>query len=146
MQEHRSVRIAIVAALAAIAALGGKAMASGPGGGGGGIAAAPLNIAGTWRGEISLPNPSQLLQGVLTLSEDAAGNIAGQLSFGPSFAVDFVSGTAKADSYQLKVEGALLTGSGIGSITCLDGSAGAVLAGSVQERGATSFFSFNNCP
>lgn len=120
---------------------------SGSGGGGGGGGGAIPQIAGTWYGQVFFPSPPQTDQGVMTLSEDASGNITGTVNFGPQFAIVPVTGSAKNDgTFQLKMEGAVLNGAITGPTTCVNGSTGITIGGSVQERGATGWFTFSTCP
>ena len=128
-------------------ASGGTGSGGGGGGGGGGTSAGIPQIAGLWSGQIFFPNPPETVQGVMALAEDAAGNITGQIDFGPSFAIAPVQGTAKNDgTFQLKIEGAVLNGTITGAISCVNGGVGENIGGSVSERGSTGSFTFNNCP
>jgi hypothetical protein len=121
------------------------AAARGSGGGSGGSTGTIQQIDGTWHGYISTP-AVQFAQGVMTLSEDGVGNIAGFLNMGPSFQVLSLQGRAKNDgTFQLKTETMTLNGSVLGQTTCVDGSTGEVIGGSVQIRGGVGSFMFNNC-
>lgn len=125
-------------------AQGGGGGTSGGGGGGGSTGTIP-QIEGTWHGYISTP-AVQFAQGVMALSEDPAGNIIGSLNMGPSFQILTLQGRAKSDgTFQLKTQTMTLNGTILGQTTCIDGSAGEVIGGSVQIRGGVGSFLFNNC-
>ena len=70
--------IALISVGSAVAS--GGAGGGGPGGGGGGVVAGPVPaIAGDYAGTIMLGAPVILEQMQLTLTEDAAGNLSGQV-------------------------------------------------------------------
>ena len=119
---------------------------SGGGGTGGGGSTGTLpQIGGGWHGYISTP-ATQFAQGVMTLIEDASGNISGSLNMGPSFQILPLLGRAKTDgTFQLKTETMTMNGSVLGTTTCVDGSTAEVLGGSVLVRGGVGSFLFNNC-
>jgi hypothetical protein len=127
--------------LALVLSLGGIATARGSGGSNGAVP----QVGGIWHGYVSTP-AVQFAQGVMTLSEDAAGNIAGDLNMGPSFQDLLLQGRARSDgTFQLKTETMTMNGSVLGTTTCVDGSTGEVIGGSVQVRGGVGSFLFNNC-
>jgi hypothetical protein len=131
----------LLVGLALVLSLGSVAPARGSGGSTGAIP----QIGGTWHGYVSTP-AVQFAQGVMTLLEDAAGNISGDLNMGPSFQDLPLQGRAKNDgTFQLKTETMTMNGSVLGTTTCVDGSTGEVIGGSVQVRGGVGSFLFNNC-
>lgn len=140
----------LLIALALVLGCCGMALAQGGGGGtrgggGGGSTGTISQITGTWHGYISTPTV-QFAQGVITLFEDAAGNISGDLNMGPSFQILPLLGKAKNDgTFQLKTQTMTMNGNVLGTTTCIDGSTGEVIGGSVQIRGGVGSFLFNNC-
>jgi hypothetical protein len=135
--------------LALVLSVGSIALAQSGGGGGGngggGSAGSVAQVGGTWHGYISTP-AVQFAQGVMTLFEDASGNMSGDLNMGPSFQILPLQGRAKnGGTFQLKTQTMTLNGSVLGSTTCVDGSTGEVIGGSVQIRGGVGSFLFNNC-
>jgi hypothetical protein len=89
---------------------------------------------------------------VLTLAEDAAGNVGGQYCLGAvaSPGCFAVRGKVRTDgSFQLQLAGPSLPldlNGTVGAITCLDGSAGSMLSGTFRVRESSGIFSFDNCP
>ena len=144
-------RLLIALALALSCFSMALAQSSGSGGGGGGTsggggsAGTLPQIGGTWHGYISTP-AVQFAQGVMTLIEDASGNITGALDMGPSFQILPLQGRAKTDgTFQIKTQTMTMNGTILGTTTCVDGSTGEVIGGSVQIRGGVGSFLFNNC-
>jgi hypothetical protein len=124
------------------------------GGGGGGGAALP-QIGGFWHGSYTylvsaVPTPVTR-EVVITLAEDASGNVGGQYCLGVASPGCFaVRGRVQTDAtVQLQLAGPSipfdLNGS-VGAITCVDGSAGLTLSGTFRVRESSGIFSFNNCP
>jgi len=133
-------------------------IASGGGNGGGG---GPVpQIAGTWRGQYTwvvaaFGGPANVTnQALMTLDEDPAGNVVGSFCYGavPSpgclplkgrvqsngaVRLEFASGGGAT----FKLDGAIT-----GTMACLDGSTGLVIAGVFQVREGSGTFSFNDCP
>jgi hypothetical protein len=154
---------------------GGSGGGSGGGGGGagGGGSAVALQIAGLWRGAAHYdPALSTLRVGTpldrsvgLTLTEDAAGNLAGTfvlevytpwIGMPPVTQTVLVVGTASSKSMSVNVPVSFYGGkeaykmSDGGTAVCADGSIGKVLSGTFNSKDANGSGSgtvaLDNCP
>src|SRR5256885_230925 len=120
-------------------------------------------IAGTWHGQmqfqIVVNLTTQLItrQVVMTLDEDPAGNLGGlfcqsdSTAF-PPFCQPLIGRVQSNGAVQIEFSNnaggntTKLKGSITGTIGCLDGSTGLVIAGTFQTREHVGTFSVNNCP
>ena len=130
---------------------------AGSGGNGGTVP----QIGGTWHGQYTwmvfatgATAPSEITrQVIMTLNEDAAGNLTGSFCLGQQSpgcfwlkgkvqsngAVQIETGTGGGGSFKLS---GIITG----TMACLDGSTGTIIAGTFQVREGSGSFSFNSCP
>lgn len=154
--------IALISAGAAVAsggAGGGGPGGGGPGGGGGGAVAGPEpQIAGDYAGTIMLGAPVILEQMQLTLTEDAAGNLGGQVCFiqvslSPNpICNPLVVGKASPSNsfpfgvFQFRTAEGQYNGIVQGPVMCADGTQGAWLSGSLPSRGTIASFGVTTCP
>jgi hypothetical protein len=136
----------------------GGAGGGGPGGGGGGVVAGPVPpIAGDYAGTIMLGAPIILEQMQLMLTEDAAGNLSGQVCFiqvslSPNpICNPLVTGKASPSVnfpfgvFQFRTAEGQYNGIVQGPITCADGTQGAWLSGSLPSRGTIASFGVTTC-
>jgi len=85
----------------------------------------------------------------LSLTEDAAGNLSGAVC--TQECTPLISGKATANPFfpfgvfQFKAGDDQFAGIVEGPVTCTDGTNGLWVAGSFQNRGETSTFSFTTC-
>jgi hypothetical protein len=145
-------RYTLVACLSSLLlALPGIALA---GGGGKNIP----QIAGNWLGQytyeimfgVAAP-PNVTREVIMTLAEDAAGNLTGQFCLGVVSPGCFLLKGKVQDTGAVQLEFVTnppfqMNGSITGSLTCLDGSTGLTIAGSFRARESSGSFSFNSCP
>ena len=158
------IAVSAIAVLVAACGQGGgggdrvaAALPGGPSGGGAGPGGTALpQIGGFLHGSYTYlvsPAPTPVThEVVLTLAEDAAGNVGGQYCLGAvaSPGCFAVRGRVRTDgSFQLQLAGPSLPlelNGTAGAITCVDGSAGSVLRGTFRVRESSGIFSFDNCP
>jgi hypothetical protein len=146
----------IVCTGAAIAAQngGGKPTGGGSGGNaGGGRGAVPSGpipqIAGEYSGTAVLGAPVIPVLSTMSLTEDAAGNLSGVVCI--QECTPLMSGKASGSPFfsfgvfQFKAGDDQFSGIVEGTVTCIDGTTGLWVAGSFQNRGETSTFSFTTC-
>ena len=134
---------ALGAALSMALVSAGLVFAAGGGGGGGGTLPGPT-IAGTWNGEISFPAPPQLIVASMTLAQDAAGNLTGQLC--TQFCAPATGRILSDGSFEIRGEGYDMKGGIFATATCTSGRIVNWISGGVQQRGGTGSFSFTQCP
>jgi hypothetical protein len=134
---------ALGTALSMVLVSAGLVFAAGPGGGGGGTLPGPT-IAGTWNGEISFPAPPQLILATMTLAQDAAGNLTGQLC--TQFCAPATGRILSDGSFEIRGEGYDMKGGIFATATCSSGKVVNWISGGVQQRGGTGSFSFTQCP
>jgi len=147
--------IALISASSAVAS--GGAGGGGPGGGGGATAGPVPQIAGDYAGTITLGAPVMIEQMQLMLTEDAAGNLSGQVCFiqvsiSPNpICNPLVAGKASPSSnfpfgvFQFRTPEGQYNGIVQGPITCADGTQGAWLSGSLPSRGTVASFGVTTC-
>ena len=151
----------LVCAGSAIAAQngGGKNGGGGggnPGGGGGGAVqpspTSPASIpqlAGDYSGTVVSGAPVIPILSTMSLTKDAAGNLSGTVC--TQECTPLISGTATASPFfpfgvfQFKAGDNQFSGIVEGPVACTDGTTGLWVAGSFQNRGETSTFSFTTC-
>jgi hypothetical protein len=136
--------------------------AGGGGSGSGGGGAAVPRIEGTWHGQYTWavpafggPLPANVTnQALMTLVEDAAGNLGGRFCYGavPSPGCLPLKGKVQSNG-ALQVEFASgggatfkLNGTITGTMACLDGTTGLAMAGVFQVREGSGTFGFDDCP
>jgi hypothetical protein len=129
-------------AISAVVASAVVALAAGGGGGGGGTVTLP-QLGGNWTGQISFPAPPSLTQAILTLNQDAAGNLTGQLC--TQFCAPATGRLNTDGSFEVRGENYDMKGRIVGTATCADGTVTSWISGGVQERGSTGAFSFLKC-
>jgi hypothetical protein len=105
--------------------------------------------AGEYSGTVVAGKPVIPILSSLSLTEDQAGNLSGTICM--QECVPLISGTATASPFftfgvfQFKAGDDQFSGIVEGSVACSDGTTGMWIAGSLQNRGKTSPFSFTTC-
>ncbi|HEX3950055.1 MAG TPA: hypothetical protein VHW95_09420 [Steroidobacteraceae bacterium] len=114
-------------------------------------------IAGDYAGTITLGVPVITEQMQLMLTEDAAGNLSGQVCFiqvsisTSAICNPLVAGRASPSSnfpfgvFQFRTAEGQYNGIVQGPITCADGTQGAWLSGSLPSRGTVASFGVTTC-
>lgn len=123
---------------------------SGKQAGGGGTQPGPIpQIAGDYTGTVAAGAPVTSFLANMSLTEDAAGNLSGTLCIqectsllGKTSASPFFP----FGVFQFKAGDQQISGIVEGPVTCSDGAPAMWVAGSFQNHGATSTFSFTTCP
>jgi hypothetical protein len=120
------------------------------GGGGGAVPPAPIpQIAGNYAGSVVSGAPVIEILSTMSLIEDAAGNLSGTVC--TQACTPLISGKATASPFfpfgvfQFKAGDDQFSGIVEGTVTCTDGTSALWVAGSFQNRGETSTFSFTSC-
>jgi hypothetical protein len=128
----------------------GKQNGGGGGGNGGGAQTGPIpQIAGEYSGEVVAGKPVIPILSTLSLTEDQAGNLSGEICM--QECMPLISGTATASPFfpfgvfQFKAGDDQISGIVQGTVVCSDGTTGMWIAGGFQNRGETSTFSFTTC-
>jgi hypothetical protein len=115
-------------------------------------------IAGDYAGIIALGAPVIMEQMQLMLAEDAAGNLSGQVCFiqvsvSPNPICDpLVAGKVSPSAnfpfgvFQFRTAEGQYNGIVQGPMTCVDGTLGVWLSGSLPSRGTIASFSVTTCP
>jgi hypothetical protein len=120
-------------------------------------------IAGTWHGQtqfqvvVNLTTQIITRQVMMTLNQDPAGNLTGSFCQSdstafPPFCQDLIGKVQSNGAVQVEFSNGAggnttkLKGSITGTMGCLDGSTGLIIAGAFQAREHVGTFSVNSCP
>jgi hypothetical protein len=141
--------LALLCAASPIAIAQSGSGKNGGGGGGGGTQSFPLtHIGGNYSGTVASGAPVISLRATMSLTEDLVGNLSGTICIQEC---NTLSGKASASPFfpygvfQFKAGDDQFSGIVEGPVTCGDGTTGMWIAGSFQNRGATSTFSVTTC-
>jgi hypothetical protein len=80
----------------------------------------------------------------MTLAQDAAGNLTGQLC--TQFCAPATGNILSNGTFEIRGEGYVMKGGIFGTATCASNRIVNWMSGGVQQRGATGSFSFTQCP
>jgi hypothetical protein len=129
---------------------GGGGGGNAGGGGGGSTQAGPIpQIAGEYTGTVVAGKPVFPILSSMSLIEDQAGNLSGVICM--QACMPLISGTATASPFfpfgvfQFTAGDDQFSGIVEGTVACTGGTRALWIAGSFQNRGETSTFSFTTC-